>query len=107
MNPLTVVLLSFVIVAGVTVLAAMALLRFWPVVQRGRLATPAGESGGAESILRWSEQLPSGWQRTVERIQPLQQNGDAVQLGAVRAAGRPHPEPALGREQRRQELALE
>jgi len=68
MNPLTVVLLSFVIVAGVTVLAAMALLRFWPVVQRGRLATPAGESGGAESILRWSEQLPSGWQRTVERI---------------------------------------
>jgi tight adherence protein C len=68
MDPLTVVLLSFVIVAGVTVLAAMALLRFWPAVQRGRLVTPGGESGGAESILRWSEQLPSGWQRTVERI---------------------------------------
>jgi tight adherence protein C len=69
MNPVTVVLLSFVIVAGVTVLASMALLKLWPVVQRGRLATSAGGSGGGgESILRWSERPASGWQRTVERI---------------------------------------
>src|SRR5712691_11106867 len=68
MNLVTVVLLSFVIVAGVTVLASMALLKLWPVVQRGRLAASAGGSGGAESILRWSEQPAPGWQRTVERI---------------------------------------
>jgi tight adherence protein C len=68
MNPITVILLSFVIVAGVTVLASMALLKLWPGVQRGRLATPAGEGRRAESILRWGEQPATGWQRTVERI---------------------------------------
>ena len=68
MNPITIVLLSFVIVAGVTVLASMTLLKLWPVVQRGRLATSAGGRGGVESILRWSEKPASGWQRTVERI---------------------------------------
>jgi tight adherence protein C len=68
MNPITVVLLSFVIVAGVTVLAAMALLRLWPVVQRDRLATGASERGEVESILRWGEQRSAGWQRAVERI---------------------------------------
>jgi tight adherence protein C len=68
MNPITVILLSFVIVAGVTVLASMALLKLWPGVQRGRLATPAGEGRRPESILRWGEQPATGWQRTVERI---------------------------------------
>jgi tight adherence protein C len=68
MNPITVVLLAFVIVTGVTVLASMALLKLWPVVQRNRLATPAGTSGAGDSILRWTEQAPGGWQRTVERI---------------------------------------
>src|SRR5574342_515444 len=68
MNPITVVVLSFVIVTGVTVLASMALLRLWPVVQRNRLATSAGTGDAGDSILRWTEQAPAGWQRTVERI---------------------------------------
>ena len=68
MNPITVILLTFVIVAGVTVLASMALLKWWPVLQRGRLATSAGDSIHEESILRWSDQPVAGWQRTVERI---------------------------------------
>jgi tight adherence protein C len=68
MNPITVILLTFVIVAGVTVLASMALLRLWPVVQRGRLVTSAGDRTVEESILRWSDQPVAGWQRTVERI---------------------------------------
>jgi tight adherence protein C len=68
MNPITVILLTFVIVAGVTVLASMAMLKLWPVVQRRRLATSAGDSIGEESILRWSDQAASGWQRAVERI---------------------------------------
>ena len=68
MNPITVIVLTFVIVAGVTVLASLALLKFWPVLQRGRLATAPGDSIPDESILRWSDQPVPGWQRTVERI---------------------------------------
>jgi tight adherence protein C len=66
MNPVTVVLLSFVIVAGVTVLAAMALLRWWPAIQRERLAT--GSAPSEASILRWSEEPGAAWQRTFERV---------------------------------------
>jgi tight adherence protein C len=68
MNPITVIILTFVIVAGVTVLASMALLKLWPVLQRGRLATSAGDSVEEGSILRWSDQPAASWQRTVERI---------------------------------------
>src|SRR5262245_45523017 len=68
MNPTTVILLTFVIVAGVTLLASMALLRLWPALQRSRLATSAGDRTVEESILRWSDQPAAGWQRTVERI---------------------------------------
>jgi len=68
MNPITVIFLTFVIVAGVTVLASMALMKLLPVVQRGRLATSTGASVRDESILRWSDQPTSGWQRTAERI---------------------------------------
>ena len=68
MNPLTVVVLSFVIVAGVTVLASIALLRLWPAVQRDRIAASAGKRGATESILRWADEPSAGWQRTVERI---------------------------------------
>src|SRR5262245_7552644 len=68
MNPITVMILTFVIVAGVTVLASMALLKLWPVLQRGRLATSAGDGVDEGSILRWSDQSAAGWQRTVERI---------------------------------------
>jgi tight adherence protein C len=68
MNPITVILLTFVVVAGITVLAAMAMLKLWPVLQRGRLATTAGNSIEEKSILRWSDRPATGWQRTVERI---------------------------------------
>jgi tight adherence protein C len=68
MNPITVIFLTFVIVAGVTVLASIALLKLLPVVQRGRLAASAGGSVREESILRWTDRPTSGWQRTAERI---------------------------------------
>ncbi len=67
MNPIAVVFLSFLIVAGVTFLAGMALLRWWPAVHWERLAAPAAR-GGSGSILRWSEEPRTGWQRTAERI---------------------------------------
>jgi tight adherence protein C len=67
MNPITVGILSFLIVAGVTFLAAMALLRWWPAVQRERLSAPSA-GGGPASILRWNGEPGTTWQRTAERI---------------------------------------
>jgi tight adherence protein C len=67
MTPLAVVVLSFVIVAGVTVLAGLALLRWWPAVQRERLAPPPSGSESV-SILRWSPEPAAVWERTVERV---------------------------------------
>jgi tight adherence protein C len=67
MNPITVGILSFLIVAGVTFLAGMALLRWWPAVQRERLSAPAAW-GGPASILRWNAEPGAAWERTAERI---------------------------------------
>ncbi len=67
MNPITVGILSFLMVAGITFLAGMALLRWWPAVQRERLRTPATGSGPA-SVLRWEDGPETGWKRTAERI---------------------------------------
>jgi tight adherence protein C len=67
MNPITVGILSFLIVAGVTFLAGMALLRWWPEVQRERLSAPSA-GGGSTSILRWKAGPGTAWERTAERI---------------------------------------
>jgi len=61
--------LTFVIVAGLTALAALALMRFWPAFQRERLAGgTAGPQPGATSILRWSGKPRTGWEGTLESI---------------------------------------
>ena len=67
MNPITVGILSFLIVAGVTFLAGMALLRWWPDVQRERLSAPSA-GGGSASVLRWKDGPGTAWERTAERI---------------------------------------
>jgi len=67
MNPITVGILSFLMVAGITFLAGMALLRWWPAVQRERLRGPAAV-GGPTSILRWTGEPGTTWERTAERI---------------------------------------
>lgn len=67
MNPITVGILSFLIVAGVTFLVGMALLRWWPAVQRERLSAQAAV-GGPASILRWTDEPGTAWERTAERI---------------------------------------
>jgi len=67
MNPITFGILSFLMVAGITFLAGMALLRWWPAVQRERLRAPAAGSGPA-SILRWTGEPGASWERTAERI---------------------------------------
>ena len=69
MNPITVGVLSFLMVAGVTFLAGMALLRWWPGVQRERLRAGAPAPGaGSASILRWKDEPGTAWERTAERI---------------------------------------
>jgi tight adherence protein C len=68
MNPMTLAILSFVIVVGVTFLAGMLLLRVLPAVRRERFSVQAPETGGDVSILRWEQQAAEGWQRTVERV---------------------------------------
>ena len=67
MNPITVGILSFLMVAGITFLAGIALLRWWPAVQRERLSAPAAGAGPA-SILRWTGEPGTTWERTAERI---------------------------------------
>jgi tight adherence protein C len=67
MNPIAVGILSFLIVAGVTFLAGMMLLRWWPALQRERLSAPAA-GGGPASVLRWKEGPGAAWERTAERI---------------------------------------
>src|SRR5690349_8205088 len=69
MSTLTVAILSFVIVAGVTLLAGMILMRFWPALQRERFARAgAATAGDSTSVLRWSEEPGAGWERTIEKI---------------------------------------
>jgi len=70
MNPTIVAVLSFVIVAGLTVVAAVILMRYWPAFQRERLApgTPAATQAGATSILRWTDQPRTGLEGAIESI---------------------------------------
>jgi tight adherence protein C len=67
MNPITVAVLSFAVVAGVTCVAGIVLLRWLPAVQRSRLS-PQAPPGRAASILRWSEAPRPGLQGAAERI---------------------------------------
>lgn len=69
MSTLTVAILSFVLVAGVTLLAGLTLMRFWPALQRERFGgAGAARGGGVTSILRWSDEPRAGWERTIEKI---------------------------------------
>jgi len=68
MSIVTVALVSFVVVAGITLLAGIALMRFWPVLQRERFGTAVAAAAGGASILRWSDEPRAGWERTIEQI---------------------------------------
>src|SRR5260370_6162965 len=69
MSTLTVAILSFLLVAGVTLLAGMTLMRFWPALQRERFGGGGAAAwAGPRSILRWTDEPRSGWEPTVEKI---------------------------------------
>jgi tight adherence protein C len=65
MSPIASAVVSFLLVASVTVVIAFLLLRIWPAVSRERLR-PSTSPAGEASILRWDE--TTGWTRFAERV---------------------------------------
>jgi tight adherence protein C len=70
MNPFTLVLTSFALVAGITFVVGYVLLQRVPSVGQGRLRPGARdpEAGSPTSILRWGDELGSSWQRIAVRL---------------------------------------
>ncbi len=66
MGQLVMPMVAFLIVAGVTLLAGVLLLRLWPALPGNRLAAPP--ASGEMSILRWSEQPKAGWRGMLARL---------------------------------------
>lgn len=63
------VLVSFVLVGGLTFAVGFVLLRLLPAFREERLAAPARGTGSAdESILRWQEGKAGDWRDAVERL---------------------------------------
>ena len=50
MSTLTATVLSFVLVGGVTLLAGLALMRFWPALQRERFGGAGAVPAGARQV---------------------------------------------------------
>jgi tight adherence protein C len=66
---LTFVVVSFVLVGGLTFAVGFVLLRLLPAFREDRLAAPAGSAGSASvSILRWQEGTAGDWRGAVERL---------------------------------------
>jgi tight adherence protein C len=63
------VVLSFVLVGGLTFAVGFVLLRLLPAFREERLTAPATGAGSAGvSILRWQEGKAGGWRDTVEQL---------------------------------------
>src|SRR2546425_13299940 len=69
MTLFTFVVLSFVLVGGLTFAVGAVLLRLLPAFREERLAAPAAAAGSASvSILRWQEDKAGDWRGAVERL---------------------------------------
>src|SRR3989454_12530228 len=63
------VVVSFVLVGGLTFAVGAVLLRLLPAFREERLAAPAAAAGSASvSILRWQEDKAGDWRGAVERL---------------------------------------
>ena len=83
---MTLVVVAFVLVAGVTFAAGVLLLRLLPAVNADRLAPRAGHAARIdESILRWDERYAAGWRAFVERLGRMLTPRDAGLLAGYRA----------------------
>ena len=66
---LTIIVISFVLVTGMTFAAGALLLRLLPGLRAERLAAPrAAVAAGDLSILRWEDRAARSWQTVVERV---------------------------------------
>ncbi len=66
---LTIIAVSFVLVAGMTFAVGALLLRLLPALRAERLAAPsAAVATGDLSILRWEDRAARSWQAVVERV---------------------------------------
>ena len=68
MSVLTIVAVSFVLVAGLTFAVGAVLLRLLPSIRAERLAAPLPMTAGNVSILRWEARASRDWQALVERL---------------------------------------
>jgi tight adherence protein C len=69
MSVLTVVAVSFALVAGLTFAVGALLLRLLPSIRAERLAAPVATGGtGSVSILRWEERAARDWKTLVEQV---------------------------------------
>ena len=66
---MTLVVIAFVVVAGITFGVGALLLRLLPPIRAERLAPLAGDRPRSDvSILRWDERYAAGWRALVERL---------------------------------------
>jgi tight adherence protein C len=76
------VVISFVLVGGLTFAAGFVLLRLLPAFREERLVAPATGAGSAGvSILRWQEGKAGDWRDTVERLGRRITPRDALGVG--------------------------
>jgi tight adherence protein C len=76
------VVISFVLVGGLTFAVGFVLLRLLPAFREERLAAPATGAGSAGvSILRWQEGKAGDWRDTVERLGRRITPRDALGVG--------------------------
>jgi tight adherence protein C len=69
MSVLTIVVVSFVVVAGLTCGVAALLFRLLPSIRAERLAAPVAVAAtGNASILRWEERAARDWHTLLERV---------------------------------------
>jgi len=85
MTTMTIVAISFTLVAGITFSVAALLFRLIPGVKAERLSRPVGDGPrGTLSILRWDDADTAGWRSIAERLGVWLAAHDATLLGRYR-----------------------
>ncbi len=83
MDPVTYAALSFLVVAGVSCLVGVFLLRRWFALRAERLRQPSPPAAGA-SILRWEEEARGWLERVLERLGRVFRPRDTIRVSRVR-----------------------
>lgn len=79
MDPITVAVITFVVIVGAMTVAGGLLLQWLPAVKRERLVAEGRERKVDEGLLRW-ETAQAGWQRLIERLGTIARPKDKAKL---------------------------